>query len=103
MKTIALIFTLGLCLEGAERIDAAKSGMDPARLALIPKRMKSFVDKGTMAGSVTLVARHGQVVSLEAVGYTDIETKQAIHTDAIFQIHSMTKPIVTVGAMMLVE
>ncbi|MEO7651595.1 MAG: serine hydrolase domain-containing protein, partial [Bryobacteraceae bacterium] len=103
MKAIAIFLTLGLSLHAAERIDASKSGMDPARLARIPVRMKAFVDKGTIAGSVTLVARHGQVVSLEAVGYTDIETKQPMRTDAIFQIHSMTKPMVAVGAMLLVE
>jgi CubicO group peptidase (beta-lactamase class C family) len=49
------------------------------------------------------VARHGQVVEHGAVGYTDIQTKQPLTTDNIFQIHSMTKPIIAVGAMMLAE
>jgi hypothetical protein len=42
--------------------------MDPDRLAKIPVRMKSFVDKGTIAGCVTLVSRHGAIASLEAGG-----------------------------------
>lgn len=83
--------------------DAAKTGLDPARLARIPARMKSFVDQGTVAGAVTLVARHGQVAALDATGYTDIETRQPIRTDAIFQIHSMTKPIVCFAVMQLAE
>ncbi|MBC8166140.1 MAG: beta-lactamase family protein [Bryobacteraceae bacterium] len=78
-------------------------GLDAKRLASIPERMKFFVEKGNIAGSVTLVARHGQIAALDAVGYTDIEGKQRLRTDAIFQIHSMTKPVVAIAAMMLME
>ena len=82
---------------------AAQSGLDPARLARIPVQLKTFVEAGTMAGTVTLVARHGKIAALDAVGYTDIESKQPIRTDAIFQLHSMTKPVVAIAAMMLAE
>ncbi len=54
----------------------AQTGLDPARLAKIPIRLKTFVDAGTMAGTVTLVARHGKIAALDAAGYTDIESKQ---------------------------
>ena len=77
--------------------------MDAARLAMIPRRMKTFVDKGAAAGFVMLMARHGQVVAMDAVGYTDMETKQPMKTDAIFQLHSMTKPVVCMAIMMLAE
>lgn len=83
--------------------DSAKAGLDAQRLARIPERMKAFVDQGTVAGVVTLVARHGVIAALDSVGYTDLETKQPLQTDAIFQIHSMTKPVVAVAAMMLAE
>lgn len=83
--------------------NGAKAGMDPERLAKIPIRMKAFVDQGTVAGVVTLVARHGVVASLDAVGYQDLETKKPMKTDSIFQIMSMTKPVVAVAIMMLVE
>ena len=83
--------------------DAAQTGLDPNRLAQIPARMQQFVDQGTAAGIVTLVARHGQVAALDAVGYTDLETKQPMKVDNIFQIHSMTKPVVAIAAMMLAE
>ena len=65
--------------------------------------MQEFVDSGRVAGVVTLVARHGQVAAVDAVGYTDVETKQAMRADNIFQIHSMTKPVVAVAIMMLAE
>lgn len=80
-----------------------KAGMDPQRLARIPARMKEFVDSGLVAGAVTLVARRGVVVSLEAVGYQNLETKTPMRTDSIFQIRSMTKPITAVGIMILLE
>lgn len=81
----------------------AKAGMDPERLARIPVRMKAYVEKGTIAGAVTLVARHGVVADLEAVGYQDLESKKPMRTDSIFQIMSMTKPLTAVALMMLVE
>jgi CubicO group peptidase (beta-lactamase class C family) len=83
--------------------DVLKAGMDPERLARIPARMKEFVDKGRIAGAVTLVARHGVVASLEAVGYQDLESKKPMRTDTIFQIRSMTKSVDAVGIMILVE
>ena len=96
MQRISIFFCTCLVL-------AAQSGLDPARLTRIPARMKSFVDSGTVAGTVTLVARHGKIAALDAVGYTDLESKQALRTDAIFQLHSMTKPVVAIAAMMLAE
>ncbi|MBM3787714.1 MAG: beta-lactamase family protein [Acidobacteria bacterium] len=83
--------------------DAARTGLDPARLARIPARLRQFVDSGQAAGMVTLVARRGQVASLGAIGYTDFDSKTPIQTDAIFQLHSMTKPIVCMGVLQLAE
>ena len=82
---------------------AAKAGMDPERLSRIPVRMKQFVDAGVIPGAVTLVARHGVVVSLDAVGYQDIDTKTPMRTDTIFQIRSMTKSVTAVAIMVLVD
>ncbi len=98
------VFFLALSLQAASPVDnPAKAGMDAARLAKIPARMQSFVDSGDLAGVVTLVARHGQVASLEAVGYLDREAKKPIKTDSIFDLRSMTKPVVCLGAVILME
>jgi len=77
--------------------------MDKARLAGIAPKMKEFVDAGQAAGVVTMLAHKGEVVQFEAVGYTDFETKQPMAKDNIFQLHSMTKPIVALAAMQLAE
>ncbi len=83
--------------------DEAKTGLDPQRLARIPVQLKTFVDKGQGPGMVTLVARHGHTAALDAVGYFDMETKKPMPVDAIFQLHSMTKPVVCMAVMMLAE
>jgi len=105
MRLLLSLFLSSFLLAGSPVVnnDAAKTGLDPTRIAQIPVRMKQFIDKGTASGIVTLVARHGKVAALDAVGYTDLETRQPIKADSIFQIHSMTKPIVALAAMMLAE
>ncbi len=65
--------------------------------------MQALVDTRQVGGIVTLVAHHGKVSALDAVGYTDLESRQPMKADAIFQIHSMTKPIVALAAMILAE
>jgi CubicO group peptidase (beta-lactamase class C family) len=87
----------------AERTDPAGAGMDAERLARIPVRMQAFVDRGKSAGIVTLLARHGHLALLSAVGYQDRENNVPMRTDTIFQIMSMTKPITSVGIVMLME
>ena len=81
----------------------AASGMDPEVVARIPRRMQDFVDEGTLAGAVTLVARHGSIAALDAIGYRDIGHKDPMRIDTIFQIRSMTKPFTAVGVMILEE
>ncbi|MBI2684769.1 MAG: beta-lactamase family protein [Acidobacteria bacterium] len=77
--------------------------MDKSKLAAIAPRMKEFVDAGKAAGIVTLVAHKGEVEEFDAVGYTDVETRQPMTKENIFQLHSMTKPVVALAAMQLAE
>src|SRR5581483_9918636 len=60
-------------------------------------------DEGRIPGAVLLVARDGRIVLFEAVGFRDRATRAPMRTDTIFRVFSMTKPIVSVAAMMLVE
>ncbi len=87
----------------ADEARFARAGMNPDRLARIPLRMQAFVDKGTVAGAVMLVARRGAVAVLEAVGYQDLETRRPMRTDTIFHIGSMTKTFTALGIMVLVD
>ncbi len=86
-----------------EKIDPAAAGMDPVLLARIPARMKMYIDDGRAAGFVTIVARHGHVAELEAVGYQDREAKVPMRTDTIFRIASMTKSFTAAGVLILVD
>jgi CubicO group peptidase (beta-lactamase class C family) len=98
---LALMLALGCA--GAQQVDPSKAGFDPARLAQLRTEFQSYVDRNQTSGSVTLVARKGQVVSLEAVGWRDMEAKDPMKTDSLFQIASMTKPVTAIGILMLEE
>jgi CubicO group peptidase (beta-lactamase class C family) len=79
------------------------AGLSKARLARIAPAMKEQVDKNVFPGAVTMVARHGKLVHYEAHGYMDAGKSRPMTRDALFRLASMTKPIVTAAAMMLVE
>src|SRR5690606_21333392 len=51
----------------------------------------------------TLTSRHGEIVQAEEIGWSDIETRTPMRPDTLFRIASMTKPITSVAALMLVE
>jgi CubicO group peptidase (beta-lactamase class C family) len=95
---------IGTCLQAqTSSLNPSKAGMDSDRLGRIPARLKTYVEKGTIAGAVALVARHGSIAALEAVGFQNLESKKPMRTDTIFQIMSMTKPFTAVALMTLVE
>jgi CubicO group peptidase (beta-lactamase class C family) len=78
-------------------------GFSPPRLERITAAYQGYVDRGELPGAVLLIARGDQIAYVQAVGYQDREKKTPMKTDAIFRLASMTKPIVSVAVMMLVE
>jgi CubicO group peptidase (beta-lactamase class C family) len=78
-------------------------GFAADRLERVTKSFQSYVDSGQIPGAVVLIARKDKVAYFRAFGYRDREQKIPMTTDSIFRIASMTKPIVSVGAMMLAE
>ncbi len=78
-------------------------GFSSGRLDRIGEAMRRYVDSGSLAGIVTLIARHGQIAHLEAHGAMDRESQRPMIEDAIMRIYSMSKPITSVAAMMLYE
>jgi CubicO group peptidase (beta-lactamase class C family) len=76
-------------------------GMSSQRLAKISPALKKEVADGSFRGAVVMVARKGKLVYQEAVGMQT--ASKPMTPDAIFRIYSMTKPLVSVAAMMLVE
>lgn len=101
---IALIGTTATGI-GAQEVSARPEavGLSAVRLEKIASVVQASVDRGDIAGAVTLVARHGVVVWFDARGKQDRENGKAMRTDSIFRICSMTKPIVTLAVMMLYE
>jgi CubicO group peptidase (beta-lactamase class C family) len=78
-------------------------GMSSERLARLDAGMKSLINEGRLAGTVTMVARHGKVVEFDAAGKRDLASNAAMQKDSIFRIYSMSKPITGVAMMMLFE
>ena len=78
-------------------------GIDPQRLERMTWAFQGWVDDGKLPGAVLLVSRYGEVVLFKSVGFRDREEKQPMTNEAIFRIASMTKPIVSVAALILAE
>jgi CubicO group peptidase (beta-lactamase class C family) len=82
--------------------DAPPTATAPDFSAIAPK-MQAFVDQGQIAGAVTLVATKDKILHLAAVGKSDLQTGRAMHTDDLFWIASMSKPITAVAVALLVD
>jgi CubicO group peptidase (beta-lactamase class C family) len=78
-------------------------GLSPARLARMSDAFKREIDKGTVPGVTMMVARRGQIGFFEALGRQNPAQSAPMTRDSIFRIFSMTKPIVSIGIMQLVE
>ena len=78
-------------------------GFSAKRLEQIAPLVKQHIDAGELSGAVTLVARKGKVVHLEAHGQMDLEGKKPMQTGTLFRMASMTKPVTAVAVLMLME
>lgn len=94
---------LGLPAAAAEAPRAARAGFSAEGLRRLDAAMREPVDRGALAGTVTLLARKGRLVSLQAHGQQDLGRKTAMKPDTIFRIFSMTKPVTAVAMMILYE
>ncbi|HEY6356474.1 MAG TPA: serine hydrolase domain-containing protein [Burkholderiaceae bacterium] len=78
-------------------------GLSSERLARIGSWIQGEIDAKRIPGAVVLVARNGKVAYYEALGQQDPASPRPMGRDSIFRIYSMTKPLVSVAAMMMVE
>jgi CubicO group peptidase (beta-lactamase class C family) len=78
-------------------------GLSSERLARIHEAVQRHIDAGSIAGAVTLVARHGRIAHHEAHGLLDIESRRPMPKDGVFRLASMSKPVTAVAVMMMVE
>lgn len=78
-------------------------GLSSERLGAVVTMLRTDAEKGQIPGAILLVARQGKIATFETVGVLDPQTKAPMTKDAIFRLYSMTKPVVSVAIMMLVE
>lgn len=95
--------SLPACAESLGRTDPDKAGFFPQRLARITAYFNNEVATGKIPGAVVLIQRHGQPAYYESFGVRSPATKAPMTPDTIFTLFSMTKPITSVAALMLVE
>jgi CubicO group peptidase (beta-lactamase class C family) len=109
-KLIWLVMSVMLVFTGsvawAQSLPSAKPeqvGLSSERLDRVGQVLKAEIAKGKLPGAVALVARKGRVAYFESFGLQDKASGTPMANDAIFRIYSMTKPLVSVAAIMLME
>jgi CubicO group peptidase (beta-lactamase class C family) len=88
---------------GAESPVAAASSFSPEKLRRVGDYIRNEIASGKIPGAILLIQRHGKPVYFENFGVRDVVTKLPMTADTIFRLYSMSKPITSVAAMMLVE
>jgi CubicO group peptidase (beta-lactamase class C family) len=107
MVTVAALVTLVGVPAVAQGIPKAQSpeevGFVATRLKRLSDRIEEGVKNNELPGAVVLSARNGKLVMFDSFGFRDKDAKVPMTNDTIFRIASMTKPIVSVAAIMLME
>jgi CubicO group peptidase (beta-lactamase class C family) len=108
LRVLATSFCLLACgaafaQEPLPRARPEEVGLSSERLARIGETLKADIESGRIPGAVIAIARRGKLVAFDAYGWRDKASGVPMTTDTIFNIASMTKPMTTVGALMLYE
>ncbi|HEU4961382.1 MAG TPA: serine hydrolase domain-containing protein [Sphingomonas sp.] len=82
---------------------AAGSGMAPEPLARIRPALQRYIDEGVIPCAQTVIYRHGEIVFEETQGWSSVEARTPLRPDAIFRLYSMTKPLVGVAILLLLQ
>lgn len=109
MKRISALVFLFVILAGAAwgrslpTVEPEKVGLSSERLERIGQVFQQEIEQGKLPGAIVLIARKGEVAYFESFGSRDPASEAPMPKDAIFRIYSMTKPLVSVAAMILME
>ena len=90
-------------INSIKRVHSTNFGIDRSELEVIKSRMQAAVDADHIAGALLLVGNNQGVGVVETVGYQGPDDKTPVNQDTIFRIYSMTKPIISVATMSMVE
>jgi CubicO group peptidase (beta-lactamase class C family) len=82
---------------------AASSSFSPEKLARVGDYIRNEIATGKIPGAIMLIQQHDHPVYFENFGVRDVESQRPMTADTIFRIYSMSKPVTSVAAMMLVE
>tara|TARA_R110002051_G_scaffold2924_10_gene15426 strand:- start:5439 stop:6701 length:1263 start_codon:yes stop_codon:yes gene_type:complete len=86
-----------------DKLSRHSPALDTEVLKGLGPSLEAFVERGELAGIVTLASRGGEVFHSEAIGWRDIESRSPMRRDTLFRIASMSKPVTSVLALMLME
>ena len=106
---VAVALAIGVIAPGllaglrAESPSIATSGFSRAGLERVGEYMRNEVATGKIPGAIVLIQQHGRPVYFEKFGVRDVESRHPMTDDTIFRLYSMSKPVTSVAAMMLVE
>ncbi|MBR0751331.1 beta-lactamase family protein [Bradyrhizobium jicamae] len=104
MRSVRAAMLVGIALGAISSACAADiPSPSPEKLERITAFFNEEVSSGRLPGAVILIQQHGKPVYLKTFGMRDVKAKKPMTTDTIFALHSMTKPITSVAAMMLVD
>jgi CubicO group peptidase (beta-lactamase class C family) len=84
-------------------VSPEEAGLDAARLERLRRHLQRYVDEGRRPGTLTVISRGGRIAYVDAIGHRDVSQGLPVEADTIWRIYSMTKPVTSVAAMMLVE
>ncbi|MCF8532400.1 MAG: beta-lactamase family protein [Reyranella sp.] len=101
---LLLCLALPVAAQGIPKVQSPEEvGFLSIRLKRLSDRINEGVKNNELPGAVVLIVRNGKIVMFDSFGFRDKEAKVAMTNDTIFRIASMTKPIVSVAAMILME
>jgi CubicO group peptidase (beta-lactamase class C family) len=101
---VPLVSILGAAVPVPAQEESPESlGLSSDRLERVAELMHRHIAEATFSGAVTLVARDNRIAYFRAQGLMDVETERPMQRDAVFRIMSMTKPIVALSILMMVE
>lgn len=86
-----------------QEVEPDEVGLDPKALARLDEHFARQVDEGRLPGYLVAVSRHGRMAHLTAYGHRDVRERLPVETDTLWRMYSMTKPVTSVAALILME
>jgi CubicO group peptidase (beta-lactamase class C family) len=102
----ALAVLLSFAVGSGASAESPRNGsfdFSPEKLARVGDYIRNEIASARIPGAILLIEQHGHPVYFESFGVGDVESRRPMTPDTIFRLYSMSKPITSVAAMMLVE